>query len=118
MDFKSLQNRANIFSSVKVLLAVVVLWAYNNKMLSPSIEAVSSMSRSFVVGGVQQNPAYYEPLSLSGVIIFTFLIFMMLARNEIVPAIRSKNFQITSISLTLSSLIISILVRVPLWLKC
>ena len=110
MDFKSLQNRANIFSSVKVFLAVVVLWAYNNKMLSPSIEAVSSMSRSFVVGGVQQNPAYYEPLSLSGVIIFTFLIFMMLARNEIVPAIRSKNFQITSISLTLSSLIISILV--------
>ena len=110
MDFKSLQNRANIFSSVKVLLAVVVLWAYNNKMLSPSIEAVSSMSRSFVVGGVQQNPAYYEPLSLSGVIIFIFLIFMMLARNEIVPAIRSKNFQITSISLTLSSLIISILV--------
>ncbi len=110
MDFKILQNRANIFSSVKVLLAVVVLWAYNNKMLSPSIEAVSSMSRSFVVGGVQQNPAYYEPLSLSGVIIFIFLIFMMLARNEIVPAIRSKNFQITSISLTLSSLIISILV--------
>ena len=110
MDFKSLQNRANIFSSVKVLLAVVVLWAYNNKMLSPSIEAVSSMSRSFVVGGVQQNPAYYEPLSLSGVIIFIFLIFMMLARNEIVPAIRSKNFQITSISLTLSALIISILV--------
>ena len=110
MDFKSLQNRANIFSSVKVLLAVVVLWAYNNKMLSPSIEAVSSMSRSFVVGGVQQNPAYYEPLSLSGVIIFIFLIFMMLARNEILPAIRSKNFQITSISLTLSSLIISILV--------
>ena len=110
MDFKSLQNRANIFSSVKVLLAVVVLWAYNNKMLSPSIEAVSSMSRSFVVGGVQQNPAYYEPLSLSGVIIFIFLIFMMLARNEIVPAIRSKNFQITSISLTLSSLVISILV--------
>ena len=110
MDFKSLQNRANIFSSVKVLLAVVVLWAYNNKMLSPSIEAVSSMSRSFVVGGVQQNPAYYEPFSLSSVIIFIFLIFMMLARNEIVPAIRSKNFQITSISLTLSSLIISILV--------
>jgi len=110
MDFKSLQNRANIFSSVKVLLAVVVLWAYNNKMLSPSIEAVSSMSRSFVVGGVQQNPAYYEPFSLSGVIIFTFLIFMMLARNEILPAIRSKNFQITSISLTLSALIISILV--------
>ncbi len=110
MDFKSLQNRANIFSSLKVLLAVVVLWTYNNKMLSPSIEAVSSMSRSFVVGGVQQNPAYYEPFSLSGVIIFTFLIFMMLARNEIVPAIRSKNFQITSISLTLSSLIISILV--------
>ena len=110
MDFKSLQNRANIFSSVKVLLAVVVLWAYNNKMLSPSIEAVSSMSRSFVVGGVQQNPAYYDPLSLSSVIIFIFLIFMMLARNEIVPAIRSKNFQITSISLTLSSLIISFLI--------
>ena len=110
MDFKSLQNRANIFSSVKVLLAVVVLWAYNNKMLSPSIEAVSSMSRSFVVGDVQQNPAYYEPFSLSSAIIFTFLIFMMLARNEIVPAIRSKNFQISSISLTLSSLIISILV--------
>ena len=65
MNIKSLQNRANIFSSVKVLLAVVVLWAYNNKMLSPSIEAVSSMSRSFVVGGVQQNPAYYDPYSLS-----------------------------------------------------
>ena len=110
MNIKSLQNRANIFSSVKVLLAVVVLWAYNNKMLSPSIEAVSSMSRSFVVGGVQQNPAYYDPYSLSSAIIFFFLIFMTLARNEIAPAIRSKNFNINSISLTLSSLIISILV--------
>lgn len=110
MDFKSIQNRDNIFSSIKLLLAVVVLWTYNSKMLSPSIDAVSSMSRSFVVGGVQQNPAYYEPFSLSSVIIFTFLIFMMLARNEIIPAIRSKNFQISSISLTLSSLIISILV--------
>ena len=110
MNIKSLQNRANIFSSVKVLLAVVVLWAYNNKMLSPSIEAVSSMSRSFVVGGVQQNPAYYDPYSLSSAIIFFFLIFMTLARNEIAPAIRSKNFNIDSISLTLSSLIISILV--------
>ena len=100
----------NFLSAMKILLAVIVLWTYNNKMLSPSIEAVSSMSRSFVVGDVQQNPAYYEPFSLSSVIIFIFLIFMMLARNEIVPAIRSKNFQITSISLTLSSLIISILV--------
>ena len=68
------------------------------------------MSRSFVVGDVQQNPAYYEPFSLSSSIIFIFLIFMMLARNELAPAIRSKNFQITSISLTLSSLIISIIV--------
>ena len=110
MDFKSLQNRDNIFSLIKILFAAVVLWTYNSKMLSPSIDAVSSMSRSFVVGGVQQNPAYYEPFSLSSAIIFTFLIFMMLARNEIVPAIRSKNFQISSISLTLSSLIISILV--------
>ena len=110
MDFKSLQNRNNIFLLIKLLFAVAVLWTYNSKMLSPSIDAVSSMSRSFVVGGVQQNPAYYEPFSLSSAIIFTFLIFMMLARNEIVPAIRSKNFQISSISLTLSSLVISILV--------
>ena len=107
---ENLLNRGNIFSAMKILLAVVVLWTYNNKMLSPSIEAVSSMSRSFVVGDVQQNPAYYEPFSLSSSIIFIFLIFMMLARNELAPAIRSKNFQITSISLTLSSLIISIIV--------
>ena len=107
---ENLPKRDYIFSAMKILLAVVVLWTYNIKMLSPSIEAVSSMSRSFVVGDIQQNPAYYEPFSLSSAIIFTFLIFMMLARNEIVPAIRSKNFQITSISLTLSSLIISILV--------
>ncbi len=107
---ENLLNRGNIFSAMKILFAVVVLWTYNNKMLSPSIEAVSSMSRSFVVGDVQQNPAYYEPFSLSSSIIFIFLIFMMLARNELAPAIRSKNFQITSISLTLSSLIISIIV--------
>ena len=107
---ENLLNRGNIFSAIKILFAVVVLWTYNNKMLSPSIEAVSSMSRSFVVGDVQQNPAYYEPFSLSSSIIFMFLIFMMLARNELAPAIRSKNFQITSISLTLSSLIISIIV--------
>mgnify|MGYP002010966265 FL=1 len=97
-------------SSVKLLFAVAVLWTYNNKMLSPSVDAISSMSRSFVVGGVQQNPAYYEPLSLSSAIIFMFLIFMMLARNELVPAFQSKNFQITSISLSLSSLVISILI--------
>ena len=107
---ENLLNRGNIFSAMKILLAVVVLWTYNNKMLSPSIEAVSSMSRSFVVGDVQQNPAYYEPFSLSSSIIFIFLMFMMLARNELAPAIRTKNFQITSISLTLSSLIISIIV--------
>ena len=107
---ENLLNRGNIFSAIKILFAVVVLWTYNNKMLSPSIEAVSSMSRSFVVGDVQQNPAYYEPFSLSSSIIFIFLMFMMLARNELAPAIRTKNFQITSISLTLSSLIISIIV--------
>ena len=107
---ENLLKTGNIFSVIKILFAVVVLWTYNNKMLSPSIEAVSSMSRSFVVGDVQQNPAYYEPFSLSSSIIFIFLIFMMLARNELAPAIRSKNFQITSISLTLSSLIISIIV--------
>ena len=107
---ENLLNRGNIFSAMKILFAVVVLWTYNNKMLSPSIEAVSSMSRSFVVGDVQQNPAYYEPFSLSSSIIFIFLMFMMLARNELAPAIRTKNFQITSISLTLSSLIISIIV--------
>ena len=110
MKRENIPKRDNIFSAIKILVAVAVLWTYNAKMFSPSIEAISSMSRSFVVGDVQQNPAYYEPFSLSAVIIFIFLIFMMLARNELAPAIRSKNFQITSISLTLSSLIISILV--------
>lgn len=107
---ENLPKGDNIFSAMKILFALFVLWTYNTKMLSPSVDAVSSMSRSFVVGDVQQNPAYYEPFSLSSVIIFIFLIFMMLARNEIVPAIKSKNFQISSISLTISSLILSIMV--------
>ena len=103
-------KRDNIFSSMKILLVVVVLWTYNTKMLSPSIEAVSSMSRSFVVGDVQQNPAYYDAFSLSSAIISIFLIFLLLARNEIVPAIRSKQFLLSSVSSTILAFIISLLV--------
>ena len=106
----NLLKRDNIFSVMKILLVVVVLWTYNTKMLSPSIEAVSSMSRSFVVGDVQQNPAYYDAFSLSSAIISIFLIFLLLARNEIVPAIRSKQFLLSSVSSTILAFIISLLV--------
>ena len=106
----NLLKRDNIFSVLKILLVVVVLWTYNTKMLSPSIEAVSSMSRSFVVGDVQQNPAYYDAFSLSSAIISIFLIFLLLARNEIVPAIRSKQFLLSSVSSTILAFIISLLV--------
>jgi len=50
------------------------------------------MSRSFILDGVQQNPAYYQTTTLSSIILITFLFFLFLARNDIVPAIQSKKY--------------------------
>ena len=46
--------------SLQFLVSVVILWKYNLKFLNPAWDAISQMSRTFVVLGVEQNPAFVE----------------------------------------------------------
>jgi len=72
------------------------------------------MSRSFIVDGVQQNPAYYPTTTLSSVILMVFLFFLFLTRNEILPAIQSKKYNFSkSLAGLFITLIIIIMTSLP-----
>tara|TARA_Y100000746_G_scaffold162469_2_gene139921 strand:- start:166 stop:1890 length:1725 start_codon:yes stop_codon:yes gene_type:complete len=83
-------------------------------MLNPTVDSISSMSRSFIVDGVQQNPAYYPTTTLSSVILMIFLFFLFLTRNEILPAIKSKKYNFSkSLAGLFITLIIIIMTSLP-----
>tara|TARA_B100000965_G_C19598688_1_gene761445 strand:- start:2044 stop:3735 length:1692 start_codon:yes stop_codon:yes gene_type:complete len=72
------------------------------------------MSRSFIVDGVQQNPAYYPTTTLSSVILIIFLFFLFLTRNDILPAIQSKKYNFSkSLAGLFITLIIIIIASLP-----
>ena len=86
----NLIQKLSFVKVTKAVIALIILWTYNTKMLTPTGESIASMSRSFIVDNVQQNPAYYESHVLSSTLLFTFLVFFTLARNDIKSAIMSK----------------------------
>ena len=90
MMLNNLIEKSSVAKVTKAVLALTILWTYNTKMLTPTEESIASMSRSFIVDNVQQNPAFYESHVLSTIVLFTFLVFFTLARNDIKSAIMSK----------------------------
>ena len=92
MNLNLLSNRIYVVKSLQAIVAIIILWNYNKKMLTPTVDSISSMSRSFILDGVQQNPAYYPTNTLTSVILIIFLFFFFLTRNDIIPAIKSKQY--------------------------
>jgi general L-amino acid transport system permease protein len=81
----------------------VILWKYNLKFLNPTWDAISQMSRTFVVLGVEQNPAFVEASTMVPIILFTSLLFYILAQNDFSNIIK-KPGDFTSYSITILSL--------------
>ena len=92
MNLNHLSNQIYAVKSLKAIVAIIILWNYNKKMLTPTVDSISSMSRSFILDGVQQNPAYYPTNTLTSVILIIFLFFFFLTRNDIISAIKSKQY--------------------------
>ena len=114
MNFNQLSNRINLLKSLQAIIAILILWTYNTKMLNPTVDSISSMSRSFIVDGVQQNPAYYPTTTLSSITLVVFLFFLFLTRNDIVPAIKSKKYNFSkSLAGLFITLIIIIIASLP-----
>ena len=114
MYFNRFSNSISLNRVMQTIVAITILWTYNTKMISPTVESISSMSRSYVINDVEQNPAYYETSTMSSIILFTFLFFFMLARNDIMPAIKSRNFNLNLISKSIAALIFSLIVIIML----
>ena len=74
------------------------------------------MSRTFVVLGVEQNPAFVEASTMVPIILFTSLLFYILAQNDFSNIIKEpKDF--TSYSITILSvfvILISIILSITL----
>ena len=98
--------------ALKWIIVVVLLWTYNTKMLAPTIESITSMSRSYTVNGVQQNPAFYESITLSSAVILVSLFFFILARNEVTQVIKGDRSNFSDYSTTLAGIVISVLIIV------
>ena len=98
--------------ALKWVIVVALLWTYNTKMLAPTIESITSMSRSYTVNGVQQNPAFYESITLSSAIILISLFFFILARNEVTQVIKGDRSNFSDYSTTLAGIVISVLIIV------
>ena len=92
MNLNHLSNRIYVVKSLQAIVAIIILWNYNKKMLTPTVDSISSMSRSFILDGVQQNPAYYPTNTLTSIILIIFLFFFFLTRNDIISAIKSKQY--------------------------
>ena len=106
MNLNQLSNRINIVKSLQAIVAIIILWNYNKKMLTPTVDSISSMSRSFFVDEVQQNPAYYPTNTLVSVILMVFLSFFFLTRNDIMSTVKSKQY---NHSKSVSGLVISLI---------
>ena len=106
MNLNHLSNQINLVKSLQAIVAIIILWNYNKKMLTPTVDSISSMSRSFFVDGVQQNPAYYPTNILVSVTLMVFLFFFFLTRNDIIPEIKSKQY---NLSKSVSGLVISLI---------
>ena len=106
MNLNQLSNRINIVKSLQAIVAIIILWNYNKKMLTPTVDSISSMSRSFFVDEVQQNPAYYPTNTLVSVILMVFLFFFFLTRNDIMSTVKSKQY---NHSKSVSGLVISLI---------
>ena len=106
MNLNHLSNKINLVKSLQAIVAIIILWNYNKKMLTPTVDSISSMSRSFFVDGVQQNPAYYPTNILVSVTLMVFLFFFFLTRNDIIPEIKSKQY---NLSKSVSGLVISLI---------
>ena len=98
--------------ALKWIIVVALLWTYNTKMLAPTIESITSMSRSYTVNGVQQNPAFYESIILSSAILLVSLFFFILARNEVTQVIKGDRSNFSDYSTTLAGIVISVLIIV------
>lgn len=114
MYFNRFSDSISLNRVIQTIVAITILWTYNTKMISPTVDSISSMSRSYVINDVEQNPAYYETLTMSSIILFTFLLFFMLARNDIMPAIKSRKFNLNLISKSIAALIFSLIVIIML----
>lgn len=106
MNLNQLSYRINIMKSLQAIVAIIILWNYNKKMLTPTVDSISSMSRSFFVDEVQQNPAYYPTNTLVSVILMVFLSFFFLTRNDIMSTVKSKQY---NHSKSVSGLVISLI---------
>ena len=106
MNLNHLSNKINLVKSLQAIVAIIILWNYNKKMLTPTVDSISSMSRSFFVDGVQQNPAYYPTNILVSVTLMVFLFFFFLTRNDIISEIKSKQY---NLSKSVSGLVISLI---------
>jgi len=114
MNFNHLSDRINLLKSLQAIFAIIILWTYNIKMLNPTVDSISSMSRSFILDGVQQNPAYYPTTTLSSITLVVFLFFLFLTRNDILPAIKSKKYNFSkSLAGLFITLIIIIMASLP-----
>ena len=114
MYFDRFSNSISLNRVIQAIVAITILWTYNTKMISPTVDSISSMSRSYVINDVEQNPAYYETSTMSSIILFTFLFFFILARNDIMPAIKSRIFNLNLISKSIAALIFSLIVIIML----
>ena len=109
-------NKKTFTYSLQFLISVVILWKYNLKFLNPAWDAISQMSRTFVVLGVEQNPAFVEASTMVPIILFTSLLFYIMAQNDFSNIIKEpKDF--TSYSITILSIfviLISIILSIAL----
>ena len=109
-------NKKTLLYSLQFLVSVVILWKYNLKFLNPTWDAISQMSRTFVVLGVEQNPAFVEASTMVPIILFTSLLFYILAQNDFSNIIQKPDY-FTSYSITILSIfviLISIILSIVL----
>jgi len=69
-------------SGLFLLFYILIMWTYSNRLLAPSSQAVTDLTRSVVFAGEQLNPSFIGPEAITWRISVAVLVFFLLAQNE------------------------------------
>ena len=95
-------------------ISIWLLWSYCSKTLTPTIDSITDLSRSFVVNGVELNPSYIGENQVAGWASATILMLFLLALNEFGNIIKPRNLNgyATSLFGILSVLVVQLMISI------
>ncbi len=79
--------------SAILLFYIFLAWTYSNRLFTPSVLAITDLTRSVVFAGEQLNPSFIGTGEVTTRLAFVVLVFFLLAQNDFKALLRPREWQ-------------------------